>query len=68
MAHSTPDVGGSPNRSAEDIRDEEGKEPGREDTGTDSETGRPTGTSTARDMTGVDPQDPVTTDPDQVSG
>jgi hypothetical protein len=36
------------------------KEAGRKDTGEHDATGRPTGTSTARDYTGVDPQDPIT--------
>lgn len=36
------------------------KEAGRQDTGDHGATGRPTGTSTARDRTGVDPQDSTT--------
>ncbi|MGI9056624.1 MAG: hypothetical protein ACR2F2_12580 [Pyrinomonadaceae bacterium] len=35
--------------------DNQGKEEGRHDTGTD-EQGRPTGTSTARDSTSIDPE------------
>jgi hypothetical protein len=51
-------VGESIGRRGEDIVKQEGKEPGRVDTGTDgSYADRPTGTSTARDRTGIDPQD-----------
>ncbi len=51
-------VGESTTRHGEDLVDAEGKEPGRQDTGTDDTPGqRPTGTSTARDATGVDPQE-----------
>jgi hypothetical protein len=48
-------VGESVSRGAEDIEDEDGKEAGRKDTGTEGKAGRPTGTSDARDRTGVDP-------------
>ncbi|GAC1654215.1 MAG: hypothetical protein NVS4B3_17960 [Gemmatimonadaceae bacterium] len=34
-------------------------EAGRKDLGTKGKSGRPVGTSTARDSTGVDPQDPI---------
>ncbi len=47
----------STDRRAEDIAREE-KEAGRTDTGPQGPTGRPTGTSSARDYTGIDPQDP----------
>lgn len=40
-------------------------EPGREETGKSS-TGRPSGTSSARDFTGVNPQDPI--DPEMMGG
>jgi hypothetical protein len=51
-------VGESITRRGEDIVDRDGKEPGRDETGTDgSPADRPTGTSTARDATGIDPQD-----------
>ena len=50
-------VGESTTRRAEDIAKHE-KEPGRQDTGPEGGADRPTGTSTARDVTGVDPQDP----------
>jgi hypothetical protein len=50
-------VGETTTRSGEDVVKGEGKEPGREDTGHDA-SGRPTGTSTARDTSGVNPQDP----------
>lgn len=48
----------------EEISERDGKEAGRYDTGTDpSKADRPTGTSTARDDTGIDPQEPVTGGP-----
>jgi hypothetical protein len=51
-------VGESTTRSGEGVVREEGKEAGRSDTGTDDTPAqRPTGTSSARDMTGVDPQE-----------
>jgi hypothetical protein len=51
------DVGESITRSGQDVAGEEGKEAGRHDTGTDDTPAqRPTGTSDARDVTGVDPQ------------
>lgn len=48
-------------RKGEEIKEDEGQEPGRQET---NSTGaeRPSGTSTARDATRVDPQDPI--DPD----
>jgi hypothetical protein len=51
-------VGESITRSAEDVAKADGKEPGRRDTGREGESGRPTGTSNARDTSAVDPQDP----------
>jgi len=56
----TQDLSHSPGvRKGEDIEDQEGKEPGRHDTGTDDTSAqRPTGTSDVRDVTGIDPQDP----------
>ena len=63
------DVGESQTRRGEDIRDDEGKEPGREDAGTKGPAERPVGTSSARDFTGVDPQDPIDEDgPDASKG
>jgi hypothetical protein len=50
-------VGESITRRGEDVIKEEGGEPGRHDLGTQGETERPVGTSTARASTGVDPQD-----------
>jgi hypothetical protein len=50
-------VGMSSGRRGEDIAEKDGKEAGREDTGRDPETGRPHGTSTPRDMTGINPSD-----------
>ncbi|MEO5940850.1 MAG: hypothetical protein ABIZ72_07675, partial [Candidatus Limnocylindrales bacterium] len=49
-------------RRGEDV-DKQEQEAGRHDTGNQGPTDRPTGTSTARDFTGVDPQD-VTSDED----
>jgi len=54
-APGTEDVGESMTRCGEDVAKEE-KEPGRYETGTDGTTaGRPTGESTPRDMSGVNP-------------
>ena len=50
-------VGTSTTRRGEDVVKEEGKD-GRYDTGTKDESQRPTGSSTARDSTGIDPQEP----------
>jgi hypothetical protein len=41
-------------RKAEEMPRQEGKEPGRQDTGITG-AGRPTGASTARDSTGINP-------------
>ncbi len=46
-------VGGSVSHSGEDVEEEQGKERGREDTGTQGPTDRPTGTSGPDDMTGI---------------
>jgi hypothetical protein len=49
-------VGESTTRRGEDVVEREGKEPGRVDTGReDTPAGRPTGTSTRRDTTGINP-------------
>jgi hypothetical protein len=51
-------IGESVERRGENASRADGKEAGREDTGTDDTAAqRPTGTSTARDVTGVDPQE-----------
>jgi hypothetical protein len=52
------DPGNSTTRRGEDVVEDEGKEAGREDSGTQGESERPVGTSTARDATGIDPQEP----------
>jgi len=57
--HPPDGVGESMTRRGEDVVEDEGKEAGRHDAGTQGETERPVGTSTARDSTGVDPQDPI---------
>jgi len=59
MAEEAP-ADGSGVRKGEEIVEEEGKEPGRYDTGIDPKTGRPAGTSDARDSSSIDPQDPTT--------
>jgi hypothetical protein len=51
-------VGESTTRRGEDIAAGE-KEPGRHDTGVEGGADRPTGTSTARDRTSIDPQEPA---------
>jgi hypothetical protein len=57
----TQDVSHTPGvRKGEEIEDEEGHEPGRKDTGVEYKSERPTGTSNARDMTSIDPQEPIT--------
>ena len=55
-------VGESTTRRGEDIVEQDGQEPGRETSGTKGASDRPYGTSTARDATGVDPQDPIRED------
>jgi len=50
-------------RKGEELAKEEGREPGRDETGT-TDTGRSTGTSTARFYTGVHPDDKGPIDPD----
>ncbi len=53
-AEATDAVGESTTRSGQDIKDRDGKEAGRIDTGTEGPTDRPTGESTKRDVTGID--------------
>jgi hypothetical protein len=61
-------VGESTTRRGEDVS-AEGKEPGRDDGPAQGESQRPTGTSTARDVTGIDPQDAIDADsPGRQSG
>ena len=50
-------------RSGEEIKEQDGQEAGREDTGTD-QAGRATGTKTARDSTGINPDAVEATDSD----
>ncbi|MEP6635106.1 MAG: hypothetical protein ABJB97_00170 [Acidobacteriota bacterium] len=47
----------------EDIKDRDGQEPGREDAG-NTGSGRPSGTKTARDSTGINPDDAEAKDPE----
>jgi hypothetical protein len=50
-------------RKGEEMQENEGQEPGRYSTGNDpTPAGRPHGTSTARDLSGIDPQESI--DPD----
>lgn len=50
------DVGESISRRGEDVAKEK-KEAGRQDEGPEGASGRPTGSSTGRDVTSVDPDD-----------
>lgn len=50
-------VGESVSRRGEDVKEQEGTEPGRADLGRRGESQRPSGTSDQRASTGVDPQD-----------
>ena len=50
-------VGVSTTRRGEDVKKEEGSEPGRTDLGPRGQSQRPSGTSDQRDSTGIDPQD-----------
>ena len=54
-------TGDSENRSAEDVASGE-SEAGRHDTGTQGQTDRPTGESTMRDSTSIDPKEPIDED------
>jgi len=56
-AASPKDVGTSTTRRGEDVVEEDGED-GRYRTGTQGESERPVGESTARDSTGIDPQEP----------
>lgn len=68
----TPDspkgVGESTTRRGEDIVDDEGKESGRHDAGTQGESERPVGVSDGRDSTGVDPQESADGSPTTPTG
>ena len=58
-----PEVAGKPGRPrGEEAERADGPEPGRHDAPPKGRTKRPRGKSTARDTTGIDPQDPI--DPD----
>jgi hypothetical protein len=52
-------AGQSTGRRGEDMIERDGKDAGRQDTGPKGKSQRPTGTSTARDVTGVNPQDAI---------
>lgn len=57
-------VGVSTTRRGEDVKKQEGTEPGRRDLGTRGKSGRPSGTTDPRDSTGVDPEGSGLTDRD----
>ena len=61
-------VGESVGHRGEKVIEEEGKEAGRYDMGTQGPTNRPVGGSTARDSTGVDPQGPIEDTPAAPTG
>jgi len=61
-------VGESSTRRGEDIIDQDGKEPGRQDAGTQGQSGRPVGKSDARDSTGVDAQESADGSPTTPTG
>jgi hypothetical protein len=56
-------VGESRTEGSEEIG---GKEAGRQDTGTEGETQRPSGTSTGRDVTGINPSESGTMESDAI--
>ncbi len=56
------DPGASTTDSGEDISSRDGKEAGRQDAAPQGGSDRPAGTSTSRDRSSVNPQDPI--DPD----
>jgi hypothetical protein len=58
----TEDSGQSITRSGEEVVEQEGHGPDRDDKGEKGESSRPYGTSTPRDATGVNPLGPI--DPD----
>jgi hypothetical protein len=61
-------VGESTTRRGEDVVKQEGKEPGRYDGPPQGQSQRPTGGSTARNFTGVDPQESITEDSHENQG
>jgi hypothetical protein len=62
-------VGGSITRRGEDVKEQEGTEPGKADLGPRGASQRPSGTSDQRTSTGVDPQELADEDmPDSFTG
>jgi hypothetical protein len=61
-------VGTSPSRSGEDVEQQEGKEAGRKDAGTQGPSERPVGTSDPEASTGVGAQDSSTESPTVQTG
>jgi hypothetical protein len=61
-------VGESVAHRGENMIDENGPEAGRQDLGTQGPTNRPVGSSSNRDSTGVDPQDPIIDTPASPAG
>lgn len=72
VSHEVPDdphgVGTSQGRRGEDVKKQEGTEPGRTDLGTKGQTERPYGTADARDATGVDSEGSQPIDDDMMKG
>lgn len=72
VSHEVPDdphgVGTSMGRRGEDVKKQEGTEPGRTDLGTKGKTERPYGTSDARDGTGIDTEGSQPIDDDMMKG
>lgn len=61
-------VGTSTSRRGEDVADQETPQPGHHDTGPKGASQRPSGTSSAERVTGIDPQEPIDEDsPDLTS-
>ncbi len=71
VSHQVPDdphgAGTSMNRRGEDVKKQEGTEPGRTDLGTKGPTERPYGTRDARDSTSIDPEGSQPIDDDMMS-
>jgi hypothetical protein len=69
VSHEVPEsplgVGESMTRRGEDVAEQEGKEAGRDEYGTEHESGRPAGGSDSRDASGAAPNQGVTDSPPQ---
>jgi hypothetical protein len=71
VSHRTPDdphgVGTSTNRRGEDVKKQEGTEPGRTDLGTKGQSERPYGTTDVRDSTSIDVEGSQVIDDDMMN-